>query len=171
MLIISLCRFIHHHGSRVFPLLILTPAQLKADILSEAIANASMATSDVLSVSNDVDEFSDPDTPLTEKSDTNTNMLDILLNSIGEGTIIDRNPDHEAATTNSRLQCENEMYQLLLGTNFMMKMQDTNTKLYNCPLSWWKSSAQQFKFKNYQILAVKYLAIPATSAPSERIWS
>ena len=98
MLIISLCRFIHHHGSRVFPLLILTPAQLKADILSEAIANASMATSDVLSVSNDVEEFSDP---VTEKADTNTNMLDILLNSIGESTIINRNPDHEAATTNS----------------------------------------------------------------------
>jgi len=98
MLIISLCRFIHHHGSRVFPLLLLTPAQLKADILSEAIANASMATSDVLSVSNDIEEFSDP---VTEKADTNTNMLDILLNSIGESTIIDRNPDHEAATTNS----------------------------------------------------------------------
>ena len=98
MLIISLCRFIHHHGSRVFPLLLLTPAQLKADILSEAIANASMATSDVLSVSNDVEEFSDP---VTEKADTNTNMLDILLNSIGESTIINRNPDHEAATTNS----------------------------------------------------------------------
>ena len=101
MLIISLCRFIHHHGSRVFPLLLLTPAQLKSDNLSEAIANASMATSDVLSVSNDVEEFSDPDTCLTEKADTNTNMLDILLNSIGESTIIDRNPDHEAATTNS----------------------------------------------------------------------
>jgi len=98
MLIISLCRFIHHHGSRVFPLLLLTPAQLKAEILSKAIANASMATSDVLSVSNDVEEFSDP---VTEKADTNTNMLDILLNSIGESTIIDRNPDHEAATTNS----------------------------------------------------------------------
>ncbi len=98
MLIISLCRFIHHHGSRDFPLLLLTPAQLKADILSKAIANASMATSDVLSVSNDVEEFSDP---VTEKADTNTNMLDILLNSIGESTIIDRNPDHEAATTNS----------------------------------------------------------------------
>ena len=98
MLIIYLCRFIHHHGSRVFPHLLLTPAQLKADILSEAIANASMATSDVLSVSNDVEEFSDP---VTEKADTNTNMLDILLNSIGESTIIDRNPDHEAANTNS----------------------------------------------------------------------
>jgi hypothetical protein len=101
MLIISLCRFIHHHGSHVFPLLILTHAHLKADILSEAIANASMATSDVLSKSNDVEESFDPDTPLTEKADTNTNMLDILLNSIGESTINDRNPDQEAATTNS----------------------------------------------------------------------
>jgi hypothetical protein len=61
------------------------------------------------------------------------------------------------------------MYQLLLGTHFMMKMQDINTKLYNCPLSWWKSSAHQFK--NFERLAVKYLAIPATSAQAEHIWS
>jgi hypothetical protein len=61
------------------------------------------------------------------------------------------------------------MYQLLLGTHFRMKMQDINTKLYNCPLSWWKSSAH--RFKNFERLAVKYLAIPATSAPSELIWS
>jgi hypothetical protein len=61
------------------------------------------------------------------------------------------------------------MYQLLLGTHFMMKMQDINTKLYNCPLSWWKSSSH--RFKNFERLAVKYLAIPAASAPSERIWS
>jgi hypothetical protein len=61
------------------------------------------------------------------------------------------------------------MYQLLLGTNFVMKMQDINTNLYNCPLSWWKSLAH--RFKNFGMLAVKYLAIPATSAPSERIWS
>ena len=88
-----------------------------------------LATSNVQSKSNDVEEYYDPDTPLTEKADTNTNMLDILLNSIGESTINDRNPDQEAATTNSRWQCENEMYELLLGTHFMMKMQDTKTKL------------------------------------------
>jgi hypothetical protein len=51
----------------------------------------------------------------------------------------------------------------------VMKIQNINTKLYNCPLSWWKSSARQFK--NFEMLAVKCLAIPATSAPSERIWS
>ncbi len=96
-------------------------------------------------------------------------MLDILLNSIGESTINERNPGQEGATTISHRQCENEMYQLLLGTHFMMKMQDINTKLYNCPLSWWKSSAH--RFKNFERLAVKYLAIPATSASSEHIWS
>ncbi len=61
------------------------------------------------------------------------------------------------------------MYQLLLRTHVMMKMQDINIKLYNCPLSWWKSSARQFKI--FKRLAVKYLAIPATSAPSKHIWS
>jgi hypothetical protein len=61
------------------------------------------------------------------------------------------------------------MYQLLFGTHFMIKMQDITTKLYNSPLSWWKSSAHQFK--NFERLAVKYRAIPATSDPSEHIWS
>jgi hypothetical protein len=51
----------------------------------------------------------------------------------------------------------------------MMKMQNIKTKVYNCPLDWWKTSAH--RFKNFERLAVKYLAIPATSAPSERIWS
>ncbi len=159
----------HHHGSRYCSCLILIPIQLEADILSKAIANVSMATSDVLS--NDVFEASsDPDPPLIFNTDTNTNMLDILLNSItGESTISDRDPDQESAATISRRQCESEMYHFFLGTNFMMKMQDINTKLYNCPLSWWKSSAH--RFKNFGMLAVKYLAIPATSAPSERIWS
>jgi hypothetical protein len=126
-----------------------------------------MVTSDVLS--NDVAASSDLDSPLTINTDTNTNMLDILLNSIGDSTINDRDPNQEGAATISRCQCKNEMYQLLLGANFVMKMQHINTKLYNCPLSWWKSSAHQFK--NFEMLAAKYLAIPATSAPSERIWS
>ena len=50
-----------------------------------------------------------------------------------------------------------------------MKMQNIENKVYNCPLSWWKLSA--YRFKNLERLAVKYLAIPATAAPSERIWS
>jgi hypothetical protein len=96
-------------------------------------------------------------------------MLDILLNSIGESSINNRHPDQEGATTISRHQCENELYQHLVGTHFMMKMQDINTKLNNCLLSWLKSSAHRFKF--FERLAVKYNANPATPAPSEHIWS
>jgi hypothetical protein len=66
-------------------------------------------------------------------------------------------------------QCENELYQLLLGNDFKMKMQENNSKIYNCPLSWWKSSGH--RYINLGKLAVKYLGVPATSAPSERIWS
>jgi hypothetical protein len=47
----------------------------------------------------DIEASSDPDSPLTVNVDTNTNMLDILLNSIGESSINDRNPDQEGATT------------------------------------------------------------------------
>ncbi len=46
-----------------------------------------------------VEASSDPDLPLTVNIDTNTNMLDILLSSIGESTINDRNSDQEGATT------------------------------------------------------------------------
>jgi hypothetical protein len=48
-----------------------------------------------------------------------------------------------------------------------MKMKDIESKVYNCPLSWWKSSAG--RYKNLGKLVIKYLAVPATSAPSERI--
>ncbi len=78
-------------------------------------------------------------------------------------------PDNQDNTATANMLCENEMYQLLLGNDFKMKMQNIETKVCNCPLDWWKISAH--RFKNFESLAVKYLAIPATSAPSERIWS
>jgi len=58
---------------------------------------------------------------------------------------------------------------LLLGTKFKMKMKNVESKVYNCPLSWWKTSAG--RYMNIGKLVIKYLAVPATSAPSERIWS
>jgi hypothetical protein len=93
-------------------------------------------------------------------------MLDNLLKSISEDTVDDSN-DEEGATANS--QCENDFYQLLLGNEFKMKMQDVGTKVYNCPLSCWKSSAKQSM--NLGKFAVKYLASPAIYSPSERVWS
>jgi hypothetical protein len=79
-----------HCGSCYCSCLILIPIQLKADILSKAIANVSTASSDVLS--NGVEASFDPDPLLTVNANTNTNMLDILLNSIGESPINERNP-------------------------------------------------------------------------------
>ena len=40
---------------------------------------------------------------------------------------------------------------------------------FNDPLTWWKDN--EIKFRIMAKLARKFLAIPATSAPSERIWS
>ena len=95
-------------------------------------------------------------------------MLDNLLNGISDDTVGDESSANQENTT-AHCVCKNELYQLLLGNDFRMKVQENNSKVYNCPLSWWKSSAH--RFINLGKLAVKYLGVPATSAPSEPIWS
>jgi hypothetical protein len=40
---------------------------------------------------------------------------------------------------------------------------------YNNPLEWWRIKAQQFPLLSE--LAIRYLCVPATSAPSERVFS
>ena len=129
--------------------------QLKTDILQEAIGIVSAVTS---SEPINLEMTSDP----PHSTNNPTNMLEILLNGIGGDNTT---PNDQDNTATANIVCENEMYQLLLGNDFKMKMQ----KVYTCPLDWWKTSAH--RFKNLERLAVKYLAIPATSAPSERIWS
>jgi len=135
--------------------------QLKQDILKEAVDIVSVVTSSDELI--DLEKSSDP----PHRTNTSTNMLDILLNGIGVDNTTAPDDQDNSATAN--ILCENQMYQLLLGNDFKMKMQNSETKAYNCPLDWWKTSAH--RFKNFERLAVKYLAIPATSAPSERIWS
>ena len=88
-----------------------------------------------------------------------------MIKNIISSQIIDDDQDGDTA----KKQCENELYQLLLGTEFKMKMKNVESKVYNCPLSWWKTSAG--RYMNLGKLVIKYLAVPATSAPSERIWS
>ncbi len=140
---------------------IIIDMQLKSDILNEAVGSLSVATSS--DDPNNLEESSDPLHPMEAPP---ANMLDILLNGIGGGMTT---PNDQINTATANQVCENEMYQLLLGNDFKMNMQNIGKTVYNRPLSWWKSSAH--RFKNFESLAVKYLAIPATSAPSERIWS
>ena len=106
--------------------------QLKTDTLKEAIDIVSAVTSSDESI--DLEKSSDPPHP----TDTPTNMLDILLNGIGGDKTT---PDDQDNTATAIILCENEMYQLFLGNDFKMKMQNIKTKLYNCPLDWWKTSA------------------------------
>jgi hypothetical protein len=40
---------------------------------------------------------------------------------------------------------------------------------FNDPLKWWKENGAKYPY--VATIARKYLAIPATSAPSERVWS
>lgn len=143
--------------------------QLKTDILNEAVKCASVDVTNDEGVIVDIEQDqNEPSDPLLLSADTN--MLDILLNNIdANNTINDATPDDQDNADTVRRLCENELYQLLLGNQFNMKMWNAETQAYNCPLSWWKVSAR--RFKHIEGLAVKYLAIPATSAPSERIWS
>ena len=137
--------------------------QLKTDILNEAILSISPSASDSANPSNNNEASSG------NNLDMNDNMLDNLLKGITGADETINHDDQEGDTANK--QCENELYQLLLGTEFKMKMKMKNveSKVYNCPLSWWKTSAGQYM--NLGKLVIKYLAVPATSAPSEHIWS
>ncbi len=40
---------------------------------------------------------------------------------------------------------------------------------FNNPLKWWKENCTKYPY--VANIACKYLVIPATSAPSERVWS
>jgi len=57
---------------------------------------------------------------------------------------------------------------ILYKSEPMMALQKED-RSYNDPLSWWRVKAKQFPLLSE--LAVRYLCIPATSAPSERVFS
>ncbi len=69
--------------------------------------------------------------------------------------------------------CTQSMREWTLSTSPWQWLQDENArqqfKGVQLSLSWWKSSAH--RYINLGKLAVKYLGVPAMSAPSERIWS
>ena len=70
--------------------------------------------------------------------------------------------------TNLLNQCQVEMEAYLADQGIKLRKKD-NKKEYNDPLDWWKQ--HENKYPTVAALAEKFLCIPASSAPSERIWS
>jgi hypothetical protein len=134
---------VYHHCKTlvciISPTLFSSYIQLKTDILNKAIISIHPSTCDSTNPSAN-EASSDNNLTLINTKDI---MLDDLVKSISNDTANDTNDDHDHVQEGdtAKSQCENELYQLFLGNNFKMKMQDIESKVYNCPLSWWKSSA------------------------------
>ena len=65
--------------------------------------------------------------------------------------------------------CERELDTLLIDPSFLQfEMLDDDGE-FTDPLKWWKEN--QNKYPTAAGVAKEYLATPATSAPSERVWS
>jgi hypothetical protein len=59
--------------------------------------------------------------------------------------------------------------ELTLYNGEPMMLLQKEDRMYNDPLAWWCLKAQKFPLLSE--LAIRYLCIPATSAPSERVFS
>ncbi len=71
--------------------------------------------------------------------------------------------DHNTAT----LLIEREVTSYKASSG--IKLRDNTNGNFNCPLIWWKN--HQYDYPYLQKMAIKLLAIPATSAPSEHVFS
>jgi hypothetical protein len=103
-----------------------------------------------------VDNNDDDD--LQELDEANVLANNNNMNFAGDG-------DWTHAAVTMVVGSELDRYKLMPG----IKMRDEATGKFNCPLKWWKVHQNDFYFVSK--LAMKYLSIPATSAPSERVFS
>lgn len=67
-------------------------------------------------------------------------------------------------------ECELELKKYLDASGMRIRKKSKDGGGYNDPLLWWKTRGRR-SFPILWKLAKIFLAIPATSAPSERIWS
>jgi hypothetical protein len=111
---------VYHHRETlvciISPTLFSSYIQLKTDILNKAIISIHPSACDSTNP-NANEASSDNNLTLTNTIDI---MLDDLLKSISNGTAYDTNDDHDHDQEGdiAKSLCENELYQLLLGTNF-----------------------------------------------------
>jgi hypothetical protein len=98
----------------------------------------------------------DADDDLQELNDANDGFANLAGH---KGEIWSR----ETAT--AMIRSEIQLYQAAKG----IKLRDTRSGLFNNPLDWWR--VHESDFPHLAKLWMKYLSIPATSAPSERVFS
>ncbi len=115
----------HHRETLVHtisPTLFSSYIQLKTDILNEAILGTSPSASDSTNPCAN-EALSASDDNLAQTTNANDIMLDNLLKSIGNGIADDTYADDDQEENTAKSQCK-KLYQLLLGNDFKMKMQD-----------------------------------------------
>ena len=84
----------------------------------------------------------------------------------------DEDDDTSAASGSESIKddCNAELERYLVEKSLKLeKSRDDKKVVYNDPLIWWKQ--HENKYPTIAPLAAIVLAIPATSAPSERVWS
>ena len=162
---------------RVAPLLsdMMTPDDynmLKSDVIDFMVAKLK-ARSDNLFNENAPKQKSAPATQPPQNNSKRSQLKDKMFRglntkSLDAATATGNDPnDNDTAL---RAVCESELDRYLHDAinKGACAMYDENDA-FNDPLKWWKENGAKYPY--VANIARKYLAIPATSAPSERVWS
>ena len=100
---------------------------------------------------------------------TSPDAFDIMLDSILGPDTDSMQQISDSLDDDISQACSNELSMLEMGGDFKMRIRKADKSGFNCPLDWWRSNWG--RYKRLSKLAIKFLSIPATSAPSERVWS
>ena len=147
----------------------LMSAKAKASKQNKADASPAGTThiqgSEVASVSNNSHPTPPPPTNTKQaKRATKMNKMFRGLNTQGSTTNSDDDNDGTIYLT-----CQSDLIRYLTDVNSGACPMENDDHSFNDPLKWWKDN--RMKYPYVANISRKFLAIPATSAPSERVWS
>ena len=60
-------------------------------------------------------------------------------------------------------------WHVTIGSSYILTVQEPTADINASPLEWWKHNGS--RYPRLSLLALKYLGIPATSVPSDRVFS